>query len=266
MSDEVHPADRASPLKGLTWVAVALALGLGLGLGLPAAARHVPWSVEKKLGAALGAYPDGQACEGTDAGRARGVLDAIVRRIFPLYPGDSGLPVTIELRRGQTVNAFAVLGGRIYVFEGLLRQARSPEELAGILAHEIEHVRRRHVIQGVFVRLLTTEAFRLVFSGSGPMSPDVASLLANLRFTREQERQADEGGLARLRDAEVRTEDFARFFERLEGDSRSGLTEAILSDHPAGVDRAALARSFAPAHPRPVVSPEHWALLKAACR
>jgi predicted Zn-dependent protease len=225
---------------------LALLAGLGLAMGLAPAARHVPWFIEKKLARVFGALPDAVPCGGDPA-----LFQTIVKRIYPLDPEDNSFPLTVSLIRGSTVNAFATLGGQVYVYDGLLQQAESAEELAGVLAHEIEHVRRRHIIQGVFVQLFAN-------FGAG-----FASELVNMRFSRDQEAEADEGGLRRLRTAKVDNAGYQHFFERL---ARLSNLPAILSDHPSNQQRGVLAARNPTIGAIPVLSPADWQRLQQGCR
>jgi predicted Zn-dependent protease len=214
----------------------------------------MPWSAERRLGALVA--PPLQGCRGREGAVQ---LARLTARLYPLYPEDASFPLDVDVVRGKTVNAFALPGGRVHVYEGLLAQARSPEELAGVLAHEIEHVRRRHIVQSLVARLVTLGALRLAFSGGAPLAETVLSL----SFSRQQETEADEGGLRRLRDARVDTAGFAAFFERV---SRGPRVPALLSDHPAGRDRAALARRYSGGPISPIMSPDDWKALQAICR
>ena len=54
-------------------------------------------------------------------------------------------PYTFKVVKGDDVNAFSIPGGRVYVFEGLVKEVESDDELAGVLAHEIAHAEQRHV-------------------------------------------------------------------------------------------------------------------------
>jgi predicted Zn-dependent protease len=246
---------RSSKLKGAVWIVVAIATGAAAGLGLPYIAAKIPWSVEERMARVLGPMPGAPACSSP-------TLPKIVARLYPIYPSDNAFPVSVEIIHGDAVNAFAALGGRIYVFEGLVRQAQSAEELAGVLAHEIEHVRRRHIMQGALGRIITTQIPRLILSGPGPMESGLASLLLQMRFSREQESEADTGGLTRLRDAQVSVEGFERFFERLRDD---GKVTSLLSDHPSSASRAELVRAFKGGAARPIVDSDGWSHLQRAC-
>lgn len=252
-----------SKLKGLVWLLAALLFGGAMALGLPFFARQLPWSVEQRLAAAPGLLPKVEESSLSGNKEATALFSRLTRRIFPLYPTDRDLPVKITVIRGKTINAFATLGGQIYIYEGLLQQAESAEEVAGILAHEMEHVRRRHVIQGLAVRLLTSGAVRLIFTGQGSVDPGLARLLLHMRFSREQETEADEGGFRRLRDANVDPTGMERFFQRAKGGTA---LPSILSDHPADQSRAQLAVHYRPAAPVAIMSPAEWQVLKKSCQ
>jgi predicted Zn-dependent protease len=139
-----------------------------------------------------------------------------------------------------------------------VREAESPEELAGVLAHEIEHVRRRHVIEGVVARLLTFGVLRHYLGGGS----DAARTLLDLSYGRAKEHEADQGGLERLRDARVGTAGYERFFVKDDG----SLLPALLSDHPASADRAELVRSFRGGPAEPVLTAAEWESLRSICR
>jgi len=246
--------------KGLLWLLITVVLGVVTAYGLPYFARYVPWSVEKSMGRHLGGLPENEVCFGKPTARAS--LEAVVHRLYPLYPDDSKFPISVEIISGSTVNAFATLGGKIYVYEGLLKQAQTPEELAGVLAHEIEHVKRRHIIQGVFVRLITVEVIHFLLSG-GHFDPRLVSFLLNMRFGREQESEADQGGLVRLRDAHISVAGFEHFFERAESMSN---VPTVLMDHPATQERMQLVQKYLGGPSEPVLSQEKWLGLQSICR
>ena len=246
-------------LKGILWLGGALLITVLIVLGLPFFAKHVPWSVEKKMAQYLGQLPDTQAC---NEGKGHEQLQKIITRLYPVKPDDQGIPISVDIIPGKTVNAFASLGGKIYVYHGLLEQAESPEELAGILAHEMEHVRHRHIIQGVFVRLITVEVLGMVFGGDGTVDPRLLSMLLNMRFSREQEYEADDDGLKRLRLAHIDIAGFQHFFEREENQSS---IPAMLTDHPSSDNRTALIKQYVGGVVTPIMTAAEWKELKGIC-
>ena len=251
-----------SKAKGLAWVIAAGAVAAGAALGLPWAARHVPWRVERWLGAVAGSPVTSSACAGHSRPGSVEALRKLVARIYPLDAEDRELPVTVDVVPGKTVNAFATLGGHIYVFDGLLQQARSPDELAGVLAHEIGHVRSRHVIQGVIVNLFTWSAITAAMPGGQRSGSEIAYLLLTLKFSREQEYEADEAGLQRLRKARVDTTGLERFFARLD---TLPAPPQILSNHPASGARAELAARYSGYPVEPILAADEWDRLVHIC-
>lgn len=248
-----------SKWKGLVWVGIAAGLGVVAAIGLPRLAKHMPWSVERRLGSIGSGPADHLLCKGSEPAERR-ALDQLVRRLYPLTAEDRTIPISIDVIRGSTVNAFATLGGRIFVYDGLLQQARSPDELAGVLAHEIEHVRDRHILQGAVVSLVTWGGLRAIFQNG---DPGVAHSLLSLSFSREQEAEADEGALQRMRSTHISAAGFVEFFERAR---QSGSLPAILSNHPSDEDRAARAARFSGYSTWPALSPDEWRMLRGICK
>ena len=243
--------------KGLLWLALTAGLAVGAALGLPRLAGLLPWRVEKSLARVHGAGFTGAAC-GERRPEAAAALAKMVARLHPLSIDDAAFPLEVRVVFGLEANAFAGLGGRVSVYEGLVRESESPEELAGVLAHEIEHVRRRHVIEGVAARLLTFGALRHLLGGGA----EAARTLLDLSYGRAQEREADQGGLERLRRARVGTAGYERFFARDGG----AFLPALLSDHPSSADRSELVRGFRGGPADPVLSDAEWVSLRSICR
>lgn len=252
-----------SKARGLVWALAAAAAGAGAAFGLPAAARHVPWSVERWLGAALGPPQLDAPCTGRGRPGPAARFDTLLKRIYPLDAEDARLPIAVEVIPGKTVNAFAALGGRIYVYDGLLQQARSPEELAGVLAHEIAHVRSRHVMQGMAVNLFTLAGLQVLVPGSHPVGAQLAYLFLTLKFTRTQEAQADALGLQRLRQARVDAAGFADFFARA---GKMPAPPDFLSNHPPSSERAELAAHARGYPTEPILAAAQWEELRSICR
>jgi beta-barrel assembly-enhancing protease len=98
----------------------------------------------------------------------------------------------------ETVNAFAVPGGNIVVYNGLLKKIKSPEELAGLLGHEATHIKERHTLKQM-ARDYSGQVFLSIILGdvsslSGAII-DNAHGLVNLKNSREMESSSDQGGL-----------------------------------------------------------------------
>ena len=253
-------SERRAKLKGAIWLTLVIVLGVGAGANISALARMVPFQTEKKMAAAISFGESASAC---DRGEGARVLKKLVERLYPLMPDDAEFQITVTAVHNHEVNAYATLGGQVYLNQGLIEQAESPEEIAGVLAHEIEHVRRRHVLENLFVRLGTWGAMQMVF-GDAPSTADMAQMILALRYGRTQEHEADQGGLERLAQAEVDARGFLGFFERMQERAPSKLD--FLSDHPSDESRAELAKTYLGRKSRPVLDAGEWQALRNVCR
>lgn len=248
--------DRASKAKGLAWALAAVALGTLIAVGLAPLAHAVPLSWERRLGAAIGMDAGIKAC--TPSPRQEALLKKLVARVHPLDPAEAAHPLTVRVVRDPVVNAYAGLGGTITLNSGLLAKAASAEELAGVLAHEIEHVRHRHVMEGILVHLFSWEGLRLI-AGGGSAAGLIQAFL-RMDFTKAQEAQADEAGLKRLQAGHVDTRGLGSFFARMKRDSPG---TRLLSDHPDDDDRIKMAEAYPTAQPLPILTRAEWADLRA---
>ncbi len=193
---------------------------------------------------------------------AKCIARPLARLVARLDPAAGDLRVrVINL---PVANAAALPGRQIVIFAPLIRGAAGPDELAGVLAHEIAHVRRRHVAQAM-VRQLGLGIFTATLGGSVGSNLDG---LAQLGFTRAAERQADGDALAMLGRARISPLATARFFDRVAGDDPAGGVPGLsyLSTHPDPAGRAARFRRAGSGGPAsPALSAGDWQALRGIC-
>lgn len=136
-----------------------------------------------------------------------------------------------------SVNAFAMPGGIVVVHQGLLDKVQTAEMLAGVLAHEIQHVEQRHSLQQM-VKNLGLQGLWMVVTGDigSGLSGQMALQLIQLRFSREAEYEADQQGLSLLLQKNINPQGMVDFFRLLEQDSGAQLP-AWLSTHPGHEQR-----------------------------
>ena len=220
-------------LVSLTVVASVLA---GLLVFAPQIlARHLPMSLERKIGSAYELPASFVRCDDRDAQAA---LNALVDRLDPQARRDG---FTIELLEVDAVNAAALPGGRMVLFKGLVDEAGGAEGIdavAGVLAHEIAHVRRRHVATAM-VRELGLSAI-ITAMGGGAVAGNAGGLLS-MSYGRRAEAEADRDAVAALRRAGIDPRPTANFFHAL-SDDEAEIPEWI-SSHPASSGRAAAFRA-----------------------
>ena len=182
-------------LYGAGCVAVAAALYASATPLSRVIAHHVPPSIEAQLGLGLQTLIGKQYCERPPA---RAALEKLAAR---LAGAGERKQLTLHVLDTPMVNAFTFPGGTVVVTRGLLSEAESADEVAGVLAHEVEHVARRHVLVHVVRSSLLTALWQASvgdYSGFMVIDPKTALDIASLRFSRDDERDADRGALRRL--------------------------------------------------------------------
>jgi predicted Zn-dependent protease len=154
----------------------------------------------------------------------------------------------------NAVNAFALPGGYVYVNRGVLQRASNESELAAVLAHEIEHVVRRHSVQqmqqmqGANLGLGLACAFtNICTSQVAQTGINVAGTAVFAKFSRTDEIEADEGGFRNMIRAGINPRGMLTFFDKLYAEEQRGGSRAAVSwfaDHPGTRDRMADVRSM----------------------
>jgi beta-barrel assembly-enhancing protease len=134
------------------------------------------------------------------------------------------------------VNAFALPGGRVVVFTGLIRATDSAEEVAGVLAHEASHVELRHSLKNM-IHALGWRGVLAVALGdvSGGVWANMAAELGSLKYGRDLESEADKHGLLVLKKTGIAPQGLQSFFQKLS--EQEGVNIALLSSHPATAER-----------------------------
>ena len=147
--------------------------------------------------------------------------------------------------KNAQINAFALPGGIIVVNSGLINATRRPEQLAGVLAHEIQHVEQRHSLQAV-IKDLGLRSLWLLATGDagGGLMGRAALELTALTFSRDAELQADARAFDTLVGNGVDPDGLAEFF-RLLTQHEGAAPPAFLSMHAASADRERALRARA---------------------
>jgi len=277
-ASHLHDPARRRFRVGLTFGALVTAVALALGIyyvGIPAfaqvAAARVPVSWEESLGSAIVDHfaPTARRCE-DPVRQAR--IDAIVTQLTAkVRPQPYTFRVTVV--NSAIVNAVAAPGGNIILFRGLLERTDNAEELAGVLAHEIEHVLHRHVTRAIFQHASTGILMAaLVGDVSGVVAYGLegARTLGSLQMSRTAEIEADRDGIRLLQEAGIDTAGMITFFEKLLARERSGgdIVPRYLRTHPTTTERIATLRALAAAGARPsgrLLPDDEWDGVKNLC-
>jgi beta-barrel assembly-enhancing protease len=155
----------------------------------------------------------------------------------------ANLPFQFHVVNSSEVNAFAIPGGHVYVNTGLINSAGSASELAGVLAHEINHVVARHSTEQISRQYgLSILAGLVLGQNPGQVSEIAAQIIAGgamARFSREAEREADELGIKAMAAAGWDPHGMPRMFQRLleQQQREPSRLEQFFATHPAIEER-----------------------------
>ena len=250
--------DRIGLVPALIAGGVITASVLGIGYLAPHwIAPHVPMGWERNVGSAIvGDFGD-LRCRNAAGQRS---LEALVDRVAP-GARDEPNGIKVAALDVGVFNAAALPGGYIVVFKPAITET-NPDALAGVLAHEVAHVRRRHVTEAL-IRELGIGALIRLFAGNVGAN---AEQIVSLSYTRENEAQADSDAIAMLKRAGISPRPTADLFTRLSSEVPQFSAE-FLQSHPLSAKRA---RSFAASFDsratyRPALSRDQWDALFDIC-
>lgn len=276
---QVSHMERARRSLIIRWSMAAVAALLVIAIvGLPALAGLltplIPQSWEMRVGAGVNAMqikefkgkgPFECGVQGPQERAGKAVFDRLFKRIETA----AGLPVPIRAFavRDPANNAIALPGGYVHIYMGFIADAQSPEEFAGVVAHEIGHVAHRHGLRKTLHTVGLAYLFGLALGdvfGSGAILIAAQQILS-ARHSRAQEMQADDFAVAVLNRMGIDSHRFSEFFERM---MKRGGRDArrLLHSHPTDSDRIASIRSMRrPLNPRPLLTAVEWQALKQVC-
>jgi Zn-dependent protease with chaperone function len=210
------------------------------------------------IGLSVCREPEGQAA-----------LGRIEARLADALP--EPVPFRVSVLDHPMVNAFALPGGQIVLFRGLIEDAGSPEEIASVLAHEIGHVAARDPTRIALRSAGSIGVLGLLFGdfAGGAVVLFLAERIITADYTQEAEAAADAFAHDVLLTAGISPGAIADFFDRLmaDGGEPPPLVQHFLA-HPALSDRIAAARSAVPDdfRPSPLLTEEEWAALGMICQ
>lgn len=254
--------DRAGLWPMVALFAVIAAVALYLLAQTPSVlAKLVPPALERQLGSAMIGDFGGRLC--TDrAGLA--AIEALKARLGPAY-----LESEIGVANIAANNAITLPGGKIILFNGLLRNASSPDEVAGVLGHELGHVANRDVLESLLRQL----GLSVLLGGLDGNIGGYTNMLLSTAYSRSAETRADDFAIAALKQSSISTKPTAAFFRRLSDKtpldkSAAGSVLAYVSSHPVSALRADRFERAAAGSTgtRPALNPEQWAALKSICK
>ncbi|MDR0686353.1 MAG: M48 family metalloprotease, partial [Dysgonamonadaceae bacterium] len=197
--------------------------------------KDVPSKMEKELGKYVMELISNENKEITDK-ETTYILNNIKERICT----DNGInpqKITVHLVKNGEINAYALPDGHLTVNTELILYCKKPEELAGVMAHEIAHIEKKHVMSKLGKEIGFAALSAMLNSGAGGM--EGLKILTSTAYDRKMEEQADKTGVEYLQKSRIDPKPFADLMYRLsteESDIMKKLT--IISTHPGSEDRA----------------------------
>ncbi|MBX9840582.1 MAG: M48 family metallopeptidase [Xanthobacteraceae bacterium] len=258
--------------KIVLWSLAAVCSIVGLAwFGIPHVADrlapYVPMAFEKRIGemadGQIRGLLGGKECTGA-AGQA--AFRELVEKLRTA--GNLEIPLDAHVLSSGMANAFALPGGRIYLLDGLLQKARSPDEIAGILAHELGHVRHRDSMRQMIQTGGTSFLFGLLFgdvSGAGAVIFISRSML-DASYSRDAERGADAFAIDTMQRLGRSPVPAGALLFRVTG-AQANKSISILSSHPLTEERLETMKKA----DRTPIGPElltaaQWTALKDICK
>ncbi len=178
-------------------------------------AQKVPPEWEQKLGDTVYQAMFPKPVE-EPSPQVQAALDQIEERLLSTLP-DQPYDFRIYIQPSKTVNAMALPGGTIVVFQGLIDLTESPEELAGVLSHEFQHVLLRHSTRGIIRQFIAGALLAIVVGDTNGVMDTImgaANQLETLNYNRKMESEADREGMKMILAAQIDPEGMIGIFEK----------------------------------------------------
>jgi Zn-dependent protease with chaperone function len=238
--------------------------------GVPLAADRltplVPQAFERRLGdvaeSQVKTLFGGKLCDNAPGQAAFSKLVNAIRESAGLDPS-----IQSAVLSSPIANAFALPGGKVYLFSGLLAKADNADELAGILAHELGHLKHRDGTRNLIYNGGTSFLIGLLFgdiTGSGALIFASRSLVT-ASYSREAEQNADTFAIATMHRLGRSPKPMGELMFRVTG-KEGDHSLSILASHPLTEDRLArMSQEDRPPGGAPLLTAGEWASLKAIC-
>lgn len=277
--DRSGAIDHRARIKIIGWsIAATISLVLVAIYGIPALAARltpfVPYGLERRLGdgvemqmrSMLGNNLDGKPFEcgsapGEKSGRA--AVDKLVNQL----EAAAALPIPLQafvVRRAEA-NAIALPGGHVYIYEGLLPKAQRPDELAGVIAHEIGHVAHRDGTRSMLEAGGISFLFGTLlgdFVGGGAVVIAARTLIRSA-YSRDVEGAADAYGVDLMNKIGGDGRALGTILNSISGGIEPG--NLLTSDHPQTKNRIEAIDRLARPGIKQLLTPAEWSALQTIC-
>jgi Zn-dependent protease with chaperone function len=237
---------RRTVLAVASAIATLALLAVGYRFGLPRLAESVAKGLPESWVQALGGHTldalDETVFEPTALDPAW--REALTARLEALRPPDGEVPAhTLHFRGGAMgANAFALPGGEIVVTDALVELSHSDEEVLGVLAHELGHLRERHALRGLIQASVVGMLIAVWLGDVGSVATALPAFVLEAKYSRDFEREADHYAVTLFAANGMDARPLADLLQRLESSRDGGAPDphglsAYLASHPATAER-----------------------------
>lgn len=254
---------------------VVVAYLFGIPLLADRLVQYVPPSWETKIGDTAATQIERRLTGGKgyvvcDPNRDSVANRAIARFAEATFAGlDSPFHPVVTVVRSDTPNAFALPGGRAYYLSSLIQASRSPDEFAGVLAHEFGHVYYRHGMQSLIATSTTGLLVGFVLGDMTGLSVAgaIGSSLIDNRFSRQDEAQADRFAADTAHRLGFSPRGLSDLLERVARDDSFSRALALFSNHPLTDERRRVLEALdTPVEgARPAFTDAEWSAIRDMC-
>lgn len=229
----LHGVKQTNPHKIAWFTLLSLALLatvflIAIYISAPIMSKHIvkfiPESIFQKLGKSLvesQIYNDHLFCDQ----EAQSMITELVNKL--IANSNTNKEIKSYIVNNPIANAYAAPGGYIVIFSGLLYHVRSPEQLAGVIAHELGH----SVLNHSEVATINNTGLNLIILAMFGYQPKIHNLVL-LKYSRDNELEADQFAVDLLEKSDIDPYEFAKFFKSLPDKSTS-----FFSTHPTNRKR-----------------------------
>jgi Zn-dependent protease with chaperone function len=175
----------------------------------------------------------------------------LVKKITEHYSMSNQYPIKIAVVEDTTVNAFAMPGGHIVIYSGIISTMKHPDELFALLGHEATHVNQRHSLQMMLTNLTSSYLLSILtsdFNGLGSTLIGNAELLRELGYSRNLEAEADWKGQEIMIQNKVNPAGMTQLMEALQAAYSDNGNWSFLRSHPVTKDRISESKKFSQQH------------------
>jgi len=215
-------------------------------------AGKIPFSVEVKI---TNLYEVPEKEVSSQQQKVQVYLQNLADKIQKTQQMPAEMKITVHYLSGDTLNAFATLGGHVILYRGLLEKMSSENALTMLLAHEIAHVKYRHPIKSLGRGVAASIAISAISGSVDSTALGEAGLLTTLKYTREMEQQSDVEAMHTLNTIYGHIgggSDLFKEFQKMRDKEDMPEAPAFLSSHPLDQDRID--------HFETIANKQHWKL------